>query len=279
MSQLAKDPRLARAGVAHDADAAETHGLLDDASPDKRSKPIEFRPPANERARKNVTLPCLVGLQGELQATARVDGVDEGIRTRESRRRGRIGQAQHDGVEPRRHPVVHRQVHTTSGIGLQARRGRGAGHPTVEKAVQGDAERIEVGSPVDGRTALQQFRRDESWRAAQIEPANGLDQLGDAEIQQFGGAVGRHHDVRRLHVEVDDPAAVNERQRPAHGHDRYEHVTPARAADRGFEIDAVDVLHREEAEAGFVLRIEVVDGSEIGVGQLRQQTELRTEAA
>ena len=78
------------------------------------------------------------------------------------------------------------------------------------------------------------------------------EQLGDAEVEQLHLAVGRHQDVRRLQVAVDDQVGVGVRDRRLHVEEQPDAVLDAEPLVVAVAIDvpAVDVLEDQVRLAG-----------------------------
>jgi hypothetical protein len=105
--------------------------------------------------------------------------------------------------------------------------------------------------------------------------------LGQAEVHDLHVARGQDHDVRGLHVAVDDAVSVRvvERLRDvAHDPDR---LRPGEEAlvvqDRG-ERPALEVLERDVEEAGLGIAVDVVDHDDAGMRQPRRHPRLHEEA-
>ena len=111
---------------------------------------------------------------------------------------------------------------------------------------------------------------------------------GEPEVEHDGLVAGRDHDVRRLHVAVDEPGLVSDvkRSRALFDDPDVAHRGVAvggrrsrrRGAIRGFlrERAPLDVAHREVLEA--VRRSDVVDGDDAGMVEPRQRLRLELEA-
>ena len=166
-------------------------------------------------------------------------------------------------LDRKRHQIdiltKHRGQRLGDGLGLEQA-------PAGQHLVQHDAERPDVGAPIDGlplrllgrhvggraenRAHLRRPRR-ERGRVGEVRArcAGGIHRLGQTEIEDLHRAVGGDLDVRRLEIAMDDPALVRvlerlgdllrdrerlgERQRPA--------------PDQPGQVVALDDLHREEA--------------------------------
>jgi hypothetical protein len=137
----------------------------------------------------------------------------------------------------------HLQVHE---LGVAADEGRGA----ADHLVQHDAERVDVRALIEPRRAPAPLFRRHVRRRAQPRPHEGVHgiQAGvggclrfrDAEVQQLDHraaalvSVLEQEDVARLHVTMNQAAAVNCRQRAGELQadlDRRPHLQPAQARD------------------------------------------------
>ena len=90
-----------------------------------------------------------------------------------------------------------------------------------------------------------------SWVSVRAAPSAAREQLRDAEVEQLRAAVGRHEDVRRLEIAVDDEVLVGVAHRVA---DLRHELEPA--GDRELvlvavagERHALDQLHGEVRHA------------------------------
>jgi hypothetical protein len=150
-----------------------------------------------------------------------------------------------------------------------------------EALVEHAAEGEEIAPPVDrtlrdllGRHVARRPRDDRFGRdrglALRGGRRRGLGQRRDAEVQQLRPSLGRHHDVLRLEVAMDDPTLVrggeavgelgHEYQRIPDGHQ------PALELRR--ERLSLHVLH-DDACLAVGLDLDVVDGADGGVVERR----------
>jgi hypothetical protein len=93
-----------------------------------------------------------------------------------------------------------------------------------------------------------------------VAPVN---QLGQAEVQDFDEACGGHHDVGRFEVTMDDPRPMRSRQRVGNLHrvlQRLVDVQPV-ASDEVDQRTTSDILHHDEVDR--TGRIDVVDGDDV----------------
>jgi hypothetical protein len=76
----------------------------------------------------------------------------------------------------------------------------------------------------------------------------GVEQLGDAEVEELRRPVGGDEDVRRLDVAVDDEVTVRVRDAAADGEEQFEPRRGREVARGAVVVDAhaLDVLHGEE---------------------------------
>jgi hypothetical protein len=139
-----------------------------------------------------------------------------------------------------------------------ARIGQVAGEDQVEQLIEGlavvgppqrqaleqrDAEAIDVGAAVDAAALRQDLLRRQVGRRAhdlarlRQARALGVDVAREAEVEQYGIARGRHHDVRRLDVAVHQPDFVGGVQRARRALDQLHHVLQFALAARTGERD------------------------------------------
>jgi hypothetical protein len=143
---------------------------------------------------------------------------------------------------------------------------------------QEDPERVDVASRVDavglapgllGRHVQDGAHHRAGDRHAALVGGRGLvtaDRLGQAEVEQLGGAVRRDHHVGRLEVAVDHAALVGELHGPGdrgHGRDHVAAVDAGAAgrAEVSVERHAVDELHR-------VVPVPAVDAAVVHAGDV-----------
>ena len=107
--------------------------------------------------------------------------------------------------------------------------------------------------------------------------------LGDAEVRDDGTAVAREHDVRRLHVAVDDPEGVRVREGVRDLGDDPRHLARREPLPVLGELDepvpegpTLEVLHRHEVAAVHVVEVEDLD--DVGVAEARDGLGLTAEA-
>ena len=137
--------------------------------------------------------------------------------------------------------------------------GRAAGQairqPAGEQLVEQDAERVDVRRR--GHRLAADLLRARVFRRHQLQPRRGrrerlpaelrVQQLGDAEVEELGRAVGHHQHVGRLDVAVDDQVLVRVLDG---GADLPKEPQPGRSVEpvRVAVVDdrlPLDVLHRE----------------------------------
>ena len=128
-----------------------------------------------------------------------------------------------------------------------------------EQFVQQHAERVDVGGGRDHLAAdlfrAGVFRRHqrEAVRRGRVRLAAkvGIEQLGDAEIEQLGRAVGGHQDVGGLDVAMDDQVLVRVLHRCADFREHLESRRGVQAARLAVLVDRLplDELHREVGQA------------------------------
>ena len=104
-------------------------------------------------------------------------------------------------------------------------------------------------------------------------------QLADAEVQQHDAPVGRHENVRRLEIAVNDQLGVRELHR---FHRLHEQAQPLADAEQALvaavdQLRAGDVLHREIRLAGFA-DAGVVQSRDVGMRERREDVALAQEA-
>ena len=162
-----------------------------------------------------------------------------------------------------------------------------------EHFVEKDAEREQVGAPVDvaptrllrghvverahddAVSRLHELRRGVIARRKALPPH----ELRQTEVQDLDIAIGANHHVLGLQVAMDDACVVRgrDRLRNLHGNrDRLPGVEAAAIEDRT-QRDAVDELGREELHAAVVA--DVVDREDVGMIEGRNRARLALEAA
>jgi hypothetical protein len=164
------------------------------------------------------------------------------------------------------------------GVGLAEER-----DPAGEALVQHEAQRVEVGSPVE--TATAHLLRGEVFGrphhdvvAGQVVPG-AVEPLGDAEVGEQDAAVRGDEDVPRLDVAVDEPGVVGGVEGRRHAR---ADVDRQLGAEAGLHVEqlaqalAVDELH-DDGLAALILE-DVVDGDDVGVGQPGDRDRLAAEA-
>ena len=107
-----------------------------------------------------------------------------------------------------------------------------------------------------------------------------IDDLGDAEIQQFRLSGTVHQDVAGLDVPVDDPVLVRELHRPADLHKQAQPFAGRQAVGIAIAVDglAIDVLHDEVGAAVF-RRAAVEQARNIGMLEAGEDFPLGAKAA
>jgi hypothetical protein len=160
-----------------------------------------------------------------------------------------------------------------------------------QQVVQQHAERVHIGDGADPFAAHLLGARKARSPEALVQPGLvvelasplGIEQLRDAEIEQLGRAVGRHQDVGRLDVAVDDQVLVRVLNGRA---DLLEESQPllrpqVLALAIEVEADAIDIFHHQVRhalpgraavqQAGDVRVVEVGEDLPLGAKATRQR--------
>ena len=125
-----------------------------------------------------------------------------------------------------------------------------------EQLVEHRAQRVDVGRRGDRLAAhllrARVLRREQAHPRARrrLPPGGGVEELGDAEVEELGLALDRDQDVARLEVAVHDELLVGVGHRGAHLAEELHprrHVEAARLGPLG-DGRADDVLHHEVGE-------------------------------
>jgi hypothetical protein len=138
----------------------------------------------------------------------------------------------------------------------------------VRRAIEEEAERVDVGARIGGPTVDLLGREvpggaHHGSRAREVVGPGGL---GDAEVGDLDRGAQRDEDVRRLHVAVDEPGAVGGVERVGDLLADADHVGDGQATllvDQVAEGRALDQLHHDVRDAVVVAR--VVGGDDVGV--------------
>ena len=169
--------------------------------------------------------------------------------------------------------------------------------------VEHTAEREDVGAGVHGlaRDLLRRHVAGGADDAARLAAAGGegrrsgevaaaaLSELGEAEVEDLGEAVGRDHEVAGLEVAVHDPCGVGlgeplgglrevAEQRPQVGSLLVDDLGERLAADH-FHRDVVQRVRVGRAGRAHGLAPDLVDGDDVGMAQRRGRPGLELEAS
>ena len=154
-------------------------------------------------------------------------------------------------------------------------------HAAGEELVEDDAEGVDVAERVD-LLAARLLGRDVLARAddgPRDRHALDVDRARDAEVGHLRLAVLVEQHVLRLHVAVDEPAAVGEGERPRHleGHeDRVAHREPAGALEQLLQVLALDVLEDDVLTALVLATVD--DRDDVRMAELGNRACLAAEA-
>jgi hypothetical protein len=136
-----------------------------------------------------------------------------------------------------------------------------------KKLVEDDAERVDIGRGRDGSIAdllragvLRCKRGDHGLRCVGI----GVKQLGDAEVEEFGRAVGSHKDVGGLEIAVDDEIAVGVLDGFAYLEEELQYLVAGAGLAEVADGDTIDELE-DEIRTAIVGLTTVEEASDVGV--------------
>ena len=168
----------------------------------------------------------------------------------------------------------------------------GEGGLTLEQEVEGTAQAVDVSAVVGGLGVVGLFGCQEvdgthvgtglgqGMVGVSAELGGGLDDAGDAEVENAELAGSVDHEIAGLDVAVDDALGVGGFE-AAGGLDRAmegeAELEGAAVGDQAVEVVAVDVVHCQEVDAAIFAGFD--GGDDIGVGEAAGDGEFAMEAA
>ena len=149
-------------------------------------------------------------------------------------------------------------------------------HPATQQLIRHDAKRVQIGAMIDGGAFehLRRHVRRSTEHQASIEPRP---RGGHSKVEHLDDARAGEEHIAGFEIEVHDLSTVNVGQRLCHANQQVQDRLPPVFASGVEDIAPVDIVEGEEVLLGALNGFEVIDGSDVGMLELRHGSKLGLE--